>query len=733
MTVDVPAVFPADAAVAVLLPVRPGRAYDYRVPPGQSVVPGQVVKVRLGPRPIDGVVWGPGDSGLPREKLRPIEAVHPVPPIPASLRRLIDWAATYTLTPPGLVLRMAISIPDALPAPRPRTALSPTGTAPPRMTEARARVLAAAAEDSGLTAADLARAAEVSGGVVRGLVDAGCLTPVTLPAEDDLPPPTADPDRAGPALTPDQDRAAARLVERVDARAFHVALLDGVTGSGKTEVYFEAVAAALKAGRQVLVLLPEIALTAQWFARFAARFGVAPVEWHSDLTQATRRRAWRQAAFGTAQVVVGARSALFLPFADLGLVVIDEEHDPSFKQEDGVLYQARDLAVVRAKEAGCPIVLASATPSLETVANVQARKYEVLALASRYGGAALPRIETVDLRATPPHRGMWLAPPLVAAIEAALARGEQALVFLNRRGYAPLTLCRACGHRIECPQCSAWMVEHRVFGRLMCHHCGHSMPTPSECPQCGAEDSLVACGPGVERIDEELAARFPDAARQVMASDTLQGPTRLRQAIEAIGRGKIDLIVGTQVMAKGYHFPNLTVIGVVDADLGLGGGDLRAAERTFQLLHQVAGRAGRAADKPGRVLLQSHQPEHPVIQALATGDRDAFQRAELAARQRSGMPPYGRLVALIVSGPSEEEVRAVAGALGRRAPRAPGLEVLGPAEAPLKLLRGRVRYRLLLRADRSVRVQETVRGWVARTQIPSAVRVAIDVDPYSFL
>ena len=421
-----------------------------------------------------------------------------------------------------------------------------------------------------------------------------------------------------------------------------------MTGSGKTEVYLEAVAECLRQGRQALVLLPEIALSSQWLERFERRFGVAPAVWHSDLTSRVRRVTWRAVAEGAAPVVVGARSALFLPFPDLGLVVIDEEHETAFKQEEGVVYHARDMAVVRARFCSAPAVLVSATPSLETLANVEAGRYRRLTLPTRHGGAVLPAVAAVDMRATPPERGRFLAPPLIAAVRDTLARGEQAMLFLNRRGYAPLTLCRHCGHRMQCPNCTAWLVEHRVRRALQCHHCGHTVPIPEECPACGAANSLVPVGPGVERITEEAAALFPDARRLVMASDTLPGPDAAAAAAHAIEAREVDLIIGTQIVAKGWHFPHLTLVGVVDADLGLAGGDLRAAERTVQLLHQVAGRAGRA-EAPGRVLLQTFSPEHPVMQALVEGDLAAFMAREAAQRRPGHWPPYGRLAALIVS------------------------------------------------------------------------------------
>jgi primosomal protein N' (replication factor Y) len=542
----------------------------------------------------------------------------------------------------------------------------------------------------------------------------------------------AEADFAPPALSEIQEKMSAALRAAVAAKKFSVTLLDGVTGSGKTEVYLEAVAESLRAGRQALVLLPEIALSVQFLARFAARFGTAPAVWHSELTPAVRRETFRAVAEGRADVVVGARSALFLPFPHLGLIVVDEEHESAFKQEDGVMYHARDMAVVRARLSGSLCVLASATPSLESVENAARGRYMRLELPARHGGAQLPAVRMVDLRAHPPERGRFLSPVLVAGVQAALARGEQATLFLNRRGYAPLTLCRHCGHRMACPNCTAWLVEHRHASRLVCHHCDYGVAMPVSCPACEAAHSFVPIGPGVERIAEEVAVTFPEARALVMASDVIAGPQQAAAAAASIAAREVDIIIGTQMVAKGWHFPHLTLVGVVDADLGLAGGDLRAAERTVQMLHQVAGRAGRA-EAPGHVLLQSFAPEHPVMAALVSGDLAEFLAQEAAQRRPGHWPPYGRLAALIVSAADEKLADAAARALARAAPRLPGVEVLGPAPAPFALLRGRFRKRLLLKAARHVPVQEILRDWLARAAIPKTVRVDVDVDPVSFM
>jgi primosomal protein N' (replication factor Y) len=705
---------------------------DYRAPNG-GLAPGTIVRVPLGPRELHGVVWEA--DRLPAievadAKLRPIRGPVDAPPLPRPVRRLVEWVADYYLVPPAAVLRMVLSVSAALDGGRTVTEYRATGQLPGRMTKAREAALRALGDRQGLVR-ELAEWAGVSDGVIRSLIDCGAIEAVSVAA--DHAPALPNPDFARPDLEPAQDTAVRELVVAVAARRFQPFLLDGVTGSGKTEVYLEAVAEAVRQGGQALVLLPEIALTEPFLRRFAARFGCAPVQWHSDLRASERRTAWRAAASGTARVIVGARSALFLPYPNLRLIVVDEAHETSFKQEEGVPYHARDVAVMRAQLEAIPIVLATATPAIETLAQVERGRYRHLTLPDRYGGARLPDVDAVDLRLHPPASGRWLAPPLVEAIGAALARNEQALLFLNRRGYAPLTLCRHCGTRIECPNCTAWMVEHRLVKRLQCHHCGLVEAVPESCPECGEPDGLVPCGPGVERIAEEVEALFPSARQALATSDTIHSPAQAKALVDAVEAREVDILIGTQLVTKGYHFPELTLVGVVDADLALTGGDLRAGERCFQQISQVAGRAGRAA-KPGRVLIQTHQPGAPVIAALVAGDAAGFYAAETEARRAAAMPPFGRLAAIIVSGPDEVAVAETARAIGRSASTdVDGLTVLGPAPAPLSLLRGRFRHRLLVHAARRVDMQAIVRGWLDQTEVPNSVRVAVDIDPYSFV
>src|ERR1700691_4197137 len=663
--------------VDVLVPVALDRAYSYRVPEALALSPGDIVSVPLGAREATAVVWAENAKPNPRldNRLKDVEEKLDLPPLKDELRDFVDWVANYTVASRGMVLRMCLRTGEHLGAERERVGVRMAGAAPARMTAARGRVLELLGDGVIRGKSDAAREAGVSTGVIDGLIDEGTLETLVLPPEPVAEKP--DPDFVTTDLTADQNAAAAELKETMARGGYSVTLLDGVTGSGKTEVYFEAVADAIRAGRQSLILMPEIALTAQSLDRFAARFGVRPAEWHSEVSPRKRARTWRAVADGEVSVVVGARSALFLPYADLGLIVVDEEHDPAYKQEDGVHYHARDMAVVRGHIAKIPVVLSSATPSLETEVNARRGRYARLALPERFGGQRMPSVEAIDLRVEQPPRGRFIAPTLAGAVKTAIERGEQALLFLNRRGYAPLTLCRACGFRFSCPNCDAWLVDHRFRKQLVCHHCGFAMPHPPACPKCQAQNSFVAIGPGVERLEEEVRGLFPQARVLVLSSDLVTSVERMREEFADIAAGRFDIAIWTQLVGKGHHFPMLNLVGVIDADLGLSNGDPRAAERTFQLLHQVVGRAGRDAGV-GHGFLQTHQPEHPVMRALIAQDREAFYSAEIEMRERTHYPPFGRLASIVVSGPDKNDTAFHARAMARAAPQVLEPEVLEP-------------------------------------------------------
>ncbi|SFT36586.1 replication restart DNA helicase PriA [Sedimentitalea nanhaiensis] len=728
-----PEFFDQGALVAVLTTQPLDRTLDYKAPEG-GCLRGAFVEVPLGPRKVIGVIWGAGQGDFDRSRIRSVIRVLDVAPMRDEMKNFLTRAAEYTLTPMPAMLRLATRAPGLGDPPSMRKVYRLGQREPDRMTDARRRVLDTLIEYGGLafTLKELAEMSGVTSSVIKGLTKQGAVDEIDSPR--DMPLPHLDPERPGKELTGDQAAAADSLRTALRSDRYGTTLLRGVTGSGKTEVYLEAVAECLRMGRQALVLLPEIALTAEFLTRVDARFGARPAEWHSGVPMTERRRIWKMVGQGNAQLVVGARSALFLPFQNLGLIIVDEEHDTSYKQEDGVLYNARDMAVLRAAICGARVVLASATPSLESWANAQSGKYDMVELKARFGAAELPDMRAIDMRAEKLKAGTWISPTLRGAVQDRLAKGEQAMLFINRRGYAPVTLCRACGQQIGCDHCDARMVEHRFLKRLMCHQCGETRPLPTVCPSCGAEDRLAPVGPGVERLAEEAAALFPEARVVTLSSDLFGSARALKAEIERIAAGEADIIIGTQLVAKGHNFPYLTLVGVIDADLGLQGSDLRAAERTFQLMRQVAGRAGRA-ERPGTALLQTFQPEHPVIRAILAGDETGFWRAEAAEREVAGVPPYGRMAGIILSGTDVAQVFDLGNALARNdAPlRQIGAQVFGPAPAPIARVRGRHRVRLLVKAAKGAALQEALARWIAPFRLKGDLRLSVDIDPQSFL
>ncbi|SEF53443.1 replication restart DNA helicase PriA [Thalassococcus halodurans] len=727
-----PTFFETGALIGVLTTQPLDRVLDYRAPEGGCFV-GAFVEVPLGPRKVLGVVWGPGQGNWDISKVRSVIRTLDAPPMREELQAFLTKAGDYTLTPMSAMLRLATRAPGLGDPPSMRKIYRLGDGRPERETDARRRVLAALEELGGLslTLGELAEAAGVTQSVIKGLVKLGCVREEESPRDTAFP--YLDPDLPSKDLAEDQAQAAAHLRDKVKSGNYGTTLLHGVTGSGKTEVYLEAVAECLRQGRQALVLLPEIALTAEFLTRVQERFGAKPAEWHSGVTMTERRRVWKMIGEGSAQMVIGARSALFLPFQQLGLIVVDEEHDTSYKQEEGVLYNARDMAVLRASLNGAQVVLASATPSLETWANAEAGKYEKLTLKSRFGESVMPEMRALDMRGEKLPSDRWISEQLRVAVQMRVDAGEQALLFLNRRGYAPITICRACGHQVGCEHCDARMVEHRFLKRLICHQCGESAPIPDKCPSCEAEGRMAPVGPGVERLAEEAEKLFPDARISVLSSDMYGSARALKAEIEGIANGGADIIIGTQLVAKGHNFPLLTLVGVIDADLGLQGSDLRAAERTFQLMRQVAGRAGRAV-KPGIALLQSYQPEHPVIRAILNGDEENFWQAEADERRAAGMPPFGRMAAIILSSTDVQEVFDLGNALARNdaALRRIGAQVFGPAPAPIARVRGRHRVRLLVKADKGAPLQAALADWVRPYKLKGDLRLAIDIDPQSF-
>lgn len=723
--------------VGVLLPLPFNDVFDYKVETDEKVVLGSIVRVPWGREQQIGVVWKIGkSSNLDDKKIKQVIEVLDFPPLSDELRKFVNFVAAYNMAFLGLTLKMVISAKGAFEGQKTTTLYTLSGKtlseAKLKNSDARWRVMDLL-KHYPYTRAEIAAGAGVGQSVIKTMIDAGVLSPIVVENKKEYAEPHGDFHKVN--LTAEQQAAADILVGKV-GEGFSVTLLDGVTGSGKTEVYFEAVAKALENGKQVVITVPEIALTSQWLGRFERRFGVKPACWHSGLGTRERTDTWIAIIEGRAKVIVGARSALFLPYQNLGLVVLDESHDHSYKQEEVVNYQGRDMAVVRAKMENFPLILATATPDLETLNNVEEGKYDIVTLNSRYASAELPQIKIIDLKADKPQKGdwgvSWLAPSLVAAMKENLDKGEQSMLFLNRRGYAPLIICRDCGHRIQCPHCTAWLTEHRNTKSLVCHHCGYSIPVPKVCPECGSEQGLTACGPGVERVAEEVKSRFPDANIRIISSDITSTLADVSGVIKEMEEGKVDILIGTQILAKGHHFPCLTLVGIVDADLGLMGSDLRATEQTYQLLSQVSGRAGRG-EKKGTVYLQTLYPDNAVLKALLAGDREQFLSLEKKSRRLLKLPPYGKLAAVIVSGSNHDQTERVAAWLGQCAPNTDSVTTLGPAQAPIYMLRGKYRYRLLLKTAKSVRIQEVLRNWLGRVSLPNSVRVEVDIDPYSFM
>ena len=716
--------------VAVLTSQPLDRTLDYKAPEG-GCWQGAFVEVPLGPRKVLGVVWQPGEGDFDYAKVRSVIRVLDVAPMQQSMQTFLRRVSDYTLTSMSVMLRLATRAPGLGDPPSMQQVYRMGVAEVSRMTSARGRVLAVLEEFSGLsyTLTELADAAGVTTSVVKGLVKLGAVAEEATPR--DSPFPRLDPMLPGKTLSGEQADAAAQLLANFDG--YGTTLLKGVTGSGKTEIYLEAIAACLEQGKQALVLLPEIALTAEFLTRVEERFGGKPAEWHSGVTMTERRRAWKMVGQGDAQMVVGARSALFLPFQNLGLIVVDEEHDTGYKQEDGVLYNARDMAVLRASLTQAQVVLASATPSLESWVNAKAGKYRWIELKSRYGQAVMPDMRIIDMRGETLPGDRWISPSLQSMVKERITAGEQALLFINRRGYAPITVCRACGNQVGCDNCDARMVEHRFLKRLMCHQCGETKPVPSVCPTCEVEGRLAVVGPGVERLAEEAASLFPEARVAVLSSDMFGSARALKAQIKALSAGEADVIIGTQLVAKGHNFPLLTLVGVIDADLGLQGSDMRAAERTFQLMRQVAGRAGRS-DKPGVAVMQTHQPEHPVIHAILAGDEEAFWQAEAVERKAAGVPPYGRLAGIVLSSTDPQEAFDVGQTMARNCLPLTniGAQVFGPAPAPIARIRGRHRVRLLVKVQKSAPIQAALGEWLAQFKLPNSLRLSIDIDPQSF-
>lgn len=727
--------------VKVLIPNVVNAGYDYRLT--QVADLGSFVRVSVMNRPYIGVIIGPGDSNLPGDKIKNVNDVFNFGKLAPSDIQWILKMSEWTMMSPGAVLRLIVNVPDAFLPPKQEQLYTFNPDKHARMTDARQAVADAFAsnDNDAMSASDIQNIAYVSSAIVRSMIKAQLLIPAQLRdvvEHKDFNYTYSD--MGNVVLNSEQQYAADEIAKYIN-NDFSVHLLDGITGSGKTQVYFDAAWRAYRSGKAVLLMMPEIALTAQFMSRFESRFGARPVVWHSNLTAARRRDIWRGVATGDIRLVVGTRSALFLPWQNLGLIVVDEEHDGSYKQEDMGNYHARDMAILRAAIARFPVILASATPSAETIKNVSVGKYKHLRLTSRFGGAQMPTIETIDLRNDRPADYMIdqdpdklqpgaISPTLIHTIDETLTAGQQVMLFINRRGFAPIVQCKKCGWVASCPDCSVGMTYHKKLGKLLCHMCGRTAILPDVCPDCGNAVSMR--GVGLEKVQEEINNKFPDAKTALVSSDTMMSRQALERLVGKMESGEIDIVIGTQILAKGHHFPNLTLVGVVDSDQGLFGTDFRAGEHTFQQLFQVAGRAGRGST-PGRVLLQTYQPDHPVLRAICASDRDTFMSNDMAARAAAKMPPYGQLIAIIVEANKESVLQQYCAQLAAAAPDLKGGKIMGPIAAGVYQIRNWYRMRFLVAGDERANLQPAVKLWLAKVKQPANVRVKVDVNPMNFM
>ena len=661
--------------VEVLLPMPFNNTFTYKTTLDPNLNPGDFVKIPFREKIVNGCIW-PTKKGRTQNieisKVRNIIKKITISSLPTSTIGFIEWFSQYNYCFLGLALKQYLNVPKIFDEPK-------------RLIQ---------------------RKANIQKKITKTMVKK--------------------------KLSNGQRVASEKLISNVADKCFSVSLLDGVPGSGKTIVYLEAMKSLLNDNKQILVLVPEITLTTQFLETFRSVFGSVPEQWHSNLTPKQRRVIWKDVIRGKVRVIVGARSALFLPFRNLGLIIVDEEHDGTFKQEDSISYNARDMAIVLAKKSDIPVFLVSATPSLETYQNAIQGKYRHIKIAKRFGKAKMPNINLIDLRTYKPKIGSSLSPKLLEEIKITVEKKEQVMLFLNRRGYAPLTLCSKCGFRIECPHChTSWLVEHKIHNKLYCHHCGYNMKAIKDCPKCKNQNTLIPYGTGVEKIEEEIRKSFPKISVCTLSSDLIKEKGEISEILNKIIAGKIDLIIGTQMLAKGHHFPQLTLVGVVDSDISLIGCDMRASEKTFQILTQVAGRSGREK-KAGKVFLQTYSPDHPVIRSLLFGNRNDFFREELRLRKNYHLPPFSKLASIIISGRNEQDIISMSWKIKNSFPDYKGMEILGPAPSALSKKAGRVRWRLLIKSKKTTDLSALIRESLTAIKQKRRVKIKIDIDPINF-
>ena len=736
--------------VAVLLIGPFNDTFDYLIEENiNEISPGQIVLAPFRQRKVVGIIVSEGSKTVSKSKLKNVIDIYELDPIPLPTIDLISFLANWNCVYKGLVLKMVLSPLEAIISPQYNKVykynledgLSIDSIDNKKLRSKRKLVLDALVNsDKEVYETSLIQDIGVSKTILKDMVNKNLIVEKLIKIKPDFSKNFIKSNdikkENDKPLNEHQKNAVDKINKSIKKNEADCFLLDGVPGSGKTETYFETVQTCLDERKQVLILLPEIALTPDWQKRFYNKFNFNPLVWHSDISKKKRKEIWLSALSGTAGVIVGARSALMIPISKLGLIVVDEEHEPAFKQEENVRYNARDMAVYRAKRSSATIVLASATPSLETFYNMRMGKYIHLTLPKRATGADMPDIKLLDLKLHPPQKGNWISPLLINQIQDKLLKKEQTLLFLNRRGYAPLRVCNSCGNKVKCINCETWLVEHRLDNLLTCHHCGYSKHISNICEVCGNKDQMKSCGPGVERIEEEVQRLFPEAKSITLSSDTMKNQNLLTNAIEQIKNSEVDIIIGTQMVAKGHDFPKLKLVGIIDGDIGLSGGDLRASERSFQLLQQVAGRSGRhtaGTNDKGLVYLQTFDTENPIIKAIAQNNRDDFFEKELISRKNANMPPYGRLAAIILSSKFESNLDSFSSDISRLAPSFKNVKIFGPAPAPMYFLRGKYRRRFLIKSDKTVNIQKVLIDWTKKINKPSNINLTIDIDPFSFM
>jgi len=714
--------------LSVLLPINIDRPFTYSSEEKLDI--GTIVKVSFGKRELYGVVWEADKIEKKPDNIKIKSIIEVVGEgkdyiLPKDMVYFIKWISDYYLMPLGLVLKASLKQQFFQKKSRASYVLKINPKHQAKITEKQKIVLEEFKQNKIIDKRSLITKTGISNSIISRMIKNEIL--IEEEAHENITKINLD---TKIELNSDQLKASRALVK--STKNNEVVLLDGITGSGKTEVYLSAVNEILHQGDQVLILLPEITLTHDFVHNLKKRYKYQIAEWNSSLTENQRRNIWFGVLNKEIKLIIGARSSLFLPFKKLGLIIVDEEHDQSYKQEDGIIYNARDMAILKSKQLNIACILSTATPSVESYDNVLQNKFQRTSLKNRFHGTQLPSIKFIDMRKADKIKESFLPVEIVEDIKANYERGEQSLLFLNRRGYSPLSICSKCGVRVDCPNCDTWLVLHKNNSQYICHKCGHTEDTNKECKSCHSQNTIVPSGRGIERVDEEIARIFPEIKRMIFSSDYLNNPTDILSALEKIKNNEIGLIIGTQLVSKGYNFPNLTYVGVLDGDFGLELSDIRSAERTYQILNQVAGRAGRMKED-SVVKILTHMPEHPIIQSITNNQKEDFYNTELAIRKSAGMPPFSRLASIIISSSDKVLLLDYVRRLDKLKNTPKNIDVFGPIEAPLSKLRKKYRMRFLIRSPKNSHIQFYIERWLKTLKINPKIRVVVDVDPYNFL